>query len=257
MSKQYPSFVIEKKQDLTVLRDPRISLESILFALDQNGEIIKESNKWHTRQIGGWFVKTSQKAGVWGIIRWSFSRKSRYTMWKIPQILARQGVTCPRILAIIDRTKLGLIQQRTIISEYMPGMRDVENFAKHIMTTEKAATQLQTFFHGLAAALRALMNSDVYHSDLSGKNILTSDGNTFIFVDLEAAHISRYYFARRRLKNLVQIYDSFCDFVPDDYLRPFLTSLVPNVCGNPEEWFARIQLLQNQRRMAHLRKINW
>jgi hypothetical protein len=99
----------------------------------------------------------------------------------------------------------------------------------------------------LADAIRSLERAGAYHADLSGKNILTREGREFWIIDLDSLRISGLYSRRRRLKNHVQLYDSFCDVFSEEFMDEFIVSLLQEGIDRAD-WLARVKAGQRNRR---------
>ena len=101
--------------------------------------------------------------------------------------------------------------------------------------------------HHLALAVKELETVQAYHADLSGKNIYTADGKNFYFIDLEAVQFNVEYDAKKRMKNHVQLYDSFCDALSDLLLVPFLGALMHESL-DLRVWMPEVRKAQKERR---------
>ena len=79
-------------------------------------------------------------------------------------------------------------------------------------------------------------------------HILTRDGQTFFFVDLDSVALGRCFTDRPpRLRNHVQLYDSFRDRLDDRFLEPFLARMLPSTL-TLADWMKRVRRLQSKRR---------
>ncbi len=111
---------------------------------------------------------------------------------------------------------------------------------------------MEVFLNELARSVNRLEQSGAYHADLSGKNIFTKDGKVFYFIDLDDVLLGAPSSAESRLKNHIQLYDSFCDFVPESILRAFIAGMAAPATDF-DAWFRRVQEGQKIRRARHLR----
>ncbi|MHC4663296.1 MAG: lipopolysaccharide kinase InaA family protein, partial [Planctomycetota bacterium] len=119
-----------------------------------------------------------------------------------------RGIRTPKILACAMDADSG-----TLVTEYIEGAEALDVVAHRLFVTprvrnEKPDYRMQnSFIKTLAAAVRNLHETGVYHPDLKAKNILAKkcdSGWEFYFVDLADVRFSRPT-RRRIIKNLVQI----------------------------------------------------
>lgn len=255
---------VTRKDGLTFHLRGGTTPEGVLAALAVPGERLKESKKSLTRRVGDWVIKESLPQSGIGPLKHTF-RRSRYRQaWVAANFLANRGVLAPEPIALVERTFLGVILKNIFICEYLDGFVNVEEFVKHLISanttpipqSSKSPTPsyfqrvLQDFFAGLAAAVNRLTDTGAYHTDLSGKNIFTRFGKTFCFIDLDAVVVGKRYTDDLRMKNHVQLYDSFCDFVGDDFLVPFISSILPNG-HHVRDWFPNVREAQRARRARY------
>ena len=59
------------------------------------------------------------------------------------------------------------------------------------------------------------------------KNIFTRKGEKFYFIDLDSIVPVKRYSRGMHYTNHVQLYDSFCDYLGDDMLEPFMAQMLP------------------------------
>lgn len=236
----------ERHGALAVYLTPGVELPEVLAALDAPGEPLKESAKGSVRRFGDWVVKESGLGPLNTVKR--TARRARYReAWLVAHHLQAKGVSVPRPVAFVERRRAGIISGHAMISCYLDGHRDVERFAVGLCKRGAGHDTLTLYLERLAEALNALAAAEVYHADLSGKNIFTLDGARFSFIDLDAAMIGAEYTEERRLKNHVQLYDSFCDFLHDRFLVPFLQKLLPPEIDH-RLWLPRVRAAQEKRR---------
>ncbi len=86
------------------------------------------------------------------------------------------------------------------------------------------------------------------HTDLAGKNVLTRDGESFYFIDLDGIVLGEAFDEMRQLQLHVQLYDSFIDRCDDALLVPFLKAMLPQDYPQFETWIARVKAAQAVRR---------
>lgn len=197
---------------------PGADRDAALRALEGPFEVLKTSRKAQVRRAGAWVVK--EAPGPQGsTFRYVLSAYRARRAWRTALRLTEAGVPIPAPAAFAEWTYLGLPVRSALISAYLDGWVNVEDHSRAIPIAEAPAA-----LDRLAAAVERLIAAGVYHGDLSGKNIFT-DGRACAFIDFDACAPGAHWTAKRRMKMLVQLYDSFCDRWDDGILEPFLDRL--------------------------------
>lgn len=224
-----------------------LSVAEVREILAQPGEAIKRSRKSLVRRVGPWVIKESRR-GLVGLLKHTFLRRRYRRGWMAALHLNRHGVDVPAPAAFIETGMLGIITGNTLIAAYLDGQRNVEQFLLALVQRGGGKDTIALFLERLAAAVNRLSAAGAYHADLSGKNIFTQDGIRFYFIDLDGVVLDTEYTEERRMKNLVQLYDSFCDLLNDAMLVPFISRLL-----GPDHdlrlWMPRIRKAQQERRL--------
>jgi len=233
----------------TVYRRADVDTDALLQAVASEGTILKESHKSITRRVGPWVVKTGLPT-----VRRAFWRR-RYTQaWRASLHLARAGVGVARPRAFVEERRLGFIFRDHLITDYLDGYHSVEDHARRLVNQQASPESIADFLGRLADSIVALVAAGACHRDLSGKNIYTStDGDAFAFIDLDSVVLNSPCSRAMRLKNHVQLYDSFCDLWGPDVLDPFIRCLGFG-CRVDAAWLERVRLGQCQRRATHRAK---
>ncbi|HPO15647.1 MAG TPA: lipopolysaccharide kinase InaA family protein [Candidatus Hydrogenedentes bacterium] len=225
----------------------RLSLGELEDIVSAPGETLKCSSKAMVTRTGKWVVKQSRGHWLIEVIRHT-ARRSRYRRaWIAAHHLRRHDVLAPVPVAFIEFGVLGLLTGNLMVSEYLEDCANVELYLKNRVETGIEKDELGVFFERLAYAVNRFAASGACHEDLSGKNIFTQNGERFYFIDLDAVAVGRPITDAQRLANLIQLYDSFCDFVQDDLLEAFIGHMVPSE-GSLQEWFGRVREGQRIRR---------
>ena len=232
---------------------PPLEAETILQGLKQPGEVLKSSKKADVWRVGRCAIKESREPWPVGLIKHTFQSRRQRRAWLAAHYLQRQGVGVPAPWAYIEHGVLGLVWRHTMISEYLDGFRNVEQFLGALIQQGAGQDTLRPFLDALADAINALAACKVHHADLSGKNIFTSDGAHFRFIDLDAAELDAEYTEEKRLRNHVQLYDSFCDQLTDHMLVPFIERMLPEDI-DPRVWLPKVRKGQKTRRLRTEKK---
>lgn len=221
------------RQDVT-----EAQLEALLA---YDAEPIKESAKSRVRRIGHWVIKETR-----GSIRRRAARR-QHKAWMAAHYLRQHGIRVPEPLALIERTRLGVVTGSDHVFQYLDGCKNVEAYLSDCIHAEVQGDALATFLAGLATAVNAITAAGAYHSDLSGKNIFTRDGHRFYFIDLDAVELGVSCDDAMRLRNHVQLYDSFCDALSDKLLVPFIQAMLPKH-ADLRVWMPEVRRAQEKRR---------
>ena len=243
---------VTTRPGLTIYHRPEIEPERVLDALS-GGEILKESSKSLTRKVGDWLVKSSRFDYGRGPLKHTVFRSRYRRAWRAAWRLQDHGIQVPAPYAMVERHCLGAILGNTFISGYLDGFVTVEEYAGRLVAAKASPHDVRQFLADIADAINALCAAGAYHADLSGKNILTNDGKTFYFIDLDTVVLDRPCSDRLRMKTHIQLYDSFCDRWGIDHLGPFVQRMLPSTCDQ-EHWLDAVQAAQQARRARQIER---
>jgi hypothetical protein len=232
----------------TICARADIPVETILDALTRPGEVLKDSPKAAVRRVGRSVIKESRAGFPLGLIRHTFQRNRYRRAWLASFLLRSGGVRVPEPLAYIESGFLGLVSGNVMVSEYLAGYRNVEQYMAALTQHGAAKDTLDDFLAGLAEAVNRFCATGAVHTDLSGKNIFTLDGRSFCFIDLDAVTLNAPYTDEMRMRNHVQLYDSFCDLLSDTLLVPFLERML-TAEHDSRVWMPAVRKAQAERRL--------
>ena len=244
------TFVTERLGGLYVERRESVDRAWLLEALDAPGEELKRSSRSHTRRVGNTVIKQSAPGSWTEAVKLTMQPSVRRRAWNAARRLEAHGVGAPHPLAYVERSRWGMRLGNAIVLSYLSGCRGVEEHAWELLTQNASPETVHAFFAGLADAVNALARAGVFHQDLAGKNIYTASGERFYFIDMDAIILDAPYTRERRLKNHVQLYDSFCDWYDDTFLEPFIRRMCPEDWP-AAEWLRLIAREQQARRTRH------
>ncbi len=225
-------------------------LATVLPALRDSGRPLKESGKARVRRSGDWLVKESAGAAQARTLKHTFQRGRYRRAWQASLELRRRGVCVPEHIAYAEWGLAGVVTRNALITAYLARHRDVEATARSLIANGARQETFATFLRSLARAVNTLTEAGAYHADLSGKNIYTSDAESFCFIDLDAVQLDVPYDRDKRLKNHVQLYDSFCDMLSDRLLVPFIEAMLPDDI-DIRVWMPTVRKAQEERRHKH------
>lgn len=231
----------------SVYHTREISPEDALKVLGEAGEPLKQSRKASVKRVGKLVVKQSQGSLAAGLLRHTFRRGRYRRAWLAAHHLRAHGVDVPEPLAYLEKGFLGVVSGNALVSRYLDEFRNVERFMLALVQRGAGRDTLSIFLQDLADAVNQLTASGACHADLSGKNILTRDGSQFYFIDLDAVSLGIEYTDALRMKNHVQLYDSFCDLLNDAMLVPFIERMLTDR-HDPRIWMPRVRQGQHERR---------
>jgi len=213
--------------------------------LAHQGEVLKVSSKSKVRRLGQWAVKEMHH-GFFSRLIGRARHRSRHP-WMAMNFLSLKEVPVPTPLAYIEYGRLGMVRSSAQIFEYLCFCYDVETWLSLQIREGMEGESIAGFLNRLAQAVNTLSASGAWHADLSGKNIMTREGLEFYFVDLDAVQLEDSYDDEKRLKNHVQLYDSFCDALSDALLVPFIQAMLPDHI-DLRVWMPKVRKAQRERR---------
>jgi hypothetical protein len=225
-----------------------LSLDELIHGLERPGEYLKNSRKVQVRRVGEWLVKESRGPRALAPVKFTLRRNRYRRAWYAAWRLHAAGVGVPQPIAYIEKGFGPLISGNIMVSEFLEKQRDVETFLRALVQRGAGQDTLAFFFGQLSDAVNRLNAAGAYHADLSGKNIFTGDGKAFTFIDLDAIQLDTPYDDKKRLLNLVQLYDSFCDEISDVLLFPFIEKMLGDG-HDPRVWMPRVREGQEMRRL--------
>jgi len=221
---------------------PGVDEAAILEALSMPGEELKTSHKAAVRRVGPMVIKECT-----GTAQHAFRRSKFRRGWEVAWRMVERGLPVPDPLAYAEWGRLGVVRRSATVYRYLEGERNVEDFMRALVMRGAGPDTVSYFLKGLAEAVNDLTDAGIYHADLSGKNIFTKDGARFTAIDLDAALLDVPYDDKLRLKNHIQLYDSFCDLLNDSFLVPFI-ELMLTPAQDSRVWMPQVRRGQEARR---------
>lgn len=248
--------VIERQGDLRIRRDaavPTAVVEALAEGRDE-GRLIKRSPHFETRIVGGHVVKRSVRGGLIDRLKRSLLPSRARRPWDAAAHLAEHGAPVPAPIAFVERIAHGVVIETVYISRCVDGARTVEEHARALVAADSDEASIRAFLRCIDEAVVRLTAAGAYHADLSGKNLICSDGSAVWIVDLDAVRIGVRYTRSRRMRNHVQLYDSFCDLWPPSILDDLISPLTPAGIDSAR-WTAEVRRRQARRRAKHRARI--
>lgn len=232
---------------LMISRREELELDTLLEARELQGELLKHSRKSTVWRVDDLVLKSCGFDRGRGFLQHTFNRIETRRAWYAALRLEEAGVAVARPLAWIEIGWAGMCWGHTFVCAYLEGCENVERYGRALHEQGADAETVSAYLANLADAVNGLTDAGAFHADLSGKNIFTADGDTFYFIDLDSVEFPPDYDVAMRLKNHVQLYDSFCDWWGDEFLAPFLERMLPEDAVAPT-WRADVREAQAVRR---------
>ncbi|NLN94270.1 MAG: hypothetical protein GX130_13330 [Candidatus Hydrogenedens sp.] len=226
-----------------------VNAEQLQQMMGHEQEVLKETDKSKVSRLGHWIIKRRKTSGGRTALA-SLARRNMLRMpWYANHYLRQRGVPVPEPLAYVEFGYGGVVTSTASLFQYLNQCRDVEHYLFEFIRQGADVEAISSFLFNLARAFNTLEKSGAWHGDLSGKNIYTGDGKRFYFIDLEAVELKVPYTEERRMKNHVQLYDSFCDALTDTLLFPFIKEMTPESI-DLRVWMPEVRRIQEERRTA-------
>lgn len=223
------------------------SLEYVMGVLNAPRNTLKRSSKSWTCRVGEWVVKESSFQRGAAVLKHTVRRNHYRRAWEAACFLADRGIPTPEPLAYVEFGACGLIWKNALVVRFLEGFERTDHCIQRRVAEGVSDVDITAFFDGLAAAIEGLSANGVYHSDLTGKNILTRDGTSFHFIDLDGVYLSVPYTREKRIRNHVQLYDTFLEWLPDETLSRFITKLIP-ADADVAAWMQEVREIRRIRR---------
>ena len=230
-----------------IVAAPDADFAALRDAARGGGKTLKESKKGRVWRAGDWAVKERRSPAPAGVAAQTFRRAHYRRPWLVARHLRKHGVGTPEPDAYVEVGRLGVVTRSMVVTRYLEEHADIEHFLVALVRRGAGQDTIASFLRGVADAVNALCACGAVHHDLSGKNIFTRDGTDFVFIDLEGVTLGTPYDEDTRLKNHVQLYDSFCDHLNDVMLVPFVLRMLGDA-ADPRTWMPRVRKAQAERR---------
>lgn len=226
-----------------------VTTEQLQQMLGHEQEVLKETDKSKVSRLGHWIIKRRKASGGSTALASLARRDMLRTPWRANHYLRQKGVPVPEPLAYVEYGYGGVVTSTACLFQYLDQCKDVEHFLFDFIQQGADVAAIAAFLSKLAQTMNLLEKSSAWHGDLSGKNIYTGDGKRFYLIDLEAVELKVPYTEERRMKNHVQLYDSFCDALTDTLLFPFIKEMTPDSI-DLRIWMPEVRRVQEERRTA-------
>jgi tRNA A-37 threonylcarbamoyl transferase component Bud32 len=230
-----------------------LTAQEVLELIAKPGDTLKSSWKSDTRRVGKYVVKDTRGKGLVSIIKHTFQRARNRLGWTAALALEERNVPAPRAIAFVEARWFGIILGNVIVSEYLDGFHNMEEEARQMIEAGAGGEAVTGYLERLGDTVAGLETAGVCHNDLAGKNVLTRDGSSFVFIDLDGILLDQPYVEKHRFRNHVQLYDSLLDYFDSEHLLAMLRRLLPDGIDEAD-WMKRVVEAQRVRRERTLAK---
>lgn len=232
------SVSVERRKLLTLYLGERVTADSVLAVLNEPGEVLKSCNKRYVRKVGKWVIKSSRFNFGFCPLKLTIRRQRYRNGWLASLAMDRLGIPVPRTIAYVEYRFLGIIWANAFIHEYIEESIHTLFYSKSLKEAGDESA-IEMFFLRLTHALEALTNARVFHRDLKPANILTADGETFYFIDLDEAIVNQDFEPDHRLRNHVQLANGFKSVWDRIRVEQFLRMGIPEG-EDPDTWLQQV-----------------
>ncbi len=224
------NFVVEKIGKNKLYRRREFEADAVLELVNRHSEIhagkgpglVKATSKSALTRFpppGAWggniYVKQFKNAGMIRFLETVFSTHRGKRAWKAGHLLYWLGVPCAEPVALVEQNGLGTPRTSYLIMKEIPDAMRLNAFllreyfrVSGRLAPEETAAKRRLIRAG-ARALSRFHSKNIYHKDLSAKNILVSlgedGGPRFYCVDTDSVQFPLRLSLRRRIKNLAQL----------------------------------------------------
>jgi tRNA A-37 threonylcarbamoyl transferase component Bud32 len=222
------SFVIETVNGKRIYRRREFDTRVVLEAISRHKEIrasggtglIKQTSKSAVTSVvlenapEKLYVKEFSNGGLIRLVESLFLSHRGRRAWKANHRLRLLGALCAEPLALLEERRLGLPRTSYLVTKEIPNACRLNEFLVHNYfrvserLTREQTRQKRKFIRDGARAFREFHSRNIYHKDMSPKNLLvsTENGETrFYCVDSDSIQFPRRLSLRRKIKNLAQL----------------------------------------------------
>ena len=230
---------IERHRSATLYLCDGVNAQDVLKALNTPGEMLRRSKKRDVRRVGDWVVKSTRMNQGIGPLKVTVNRNRYRNAWISSLAMEKKKLPVPKTIAYVEHQRFGIIWRSTFIFEYMKDCMHALDY----VTTLKAQNDpiaIDEFLEHVAQALFLLEKADINHRDLKLCNLLTQDGKTFYFIDLDEAYINQPFKPEFRMRNHMQIANSLrTNGWEKGVINSFLQRTIP-VAEDQTAWFLKV-----------------
>jgi len=223
-------FVVERVGNKKLYRSRDYDVDDILGAVSRHKEVsgskgpelVKGTSKsvltsfaLSSEDGNTIYVKEFANRGMIKILETVFYVHRGRRAWKAGHRLRLLRIPTAQLIALVEENRFGLLHSSYLLMKEIPDAVRLNVFllrrffrASGRLTREEILEKRDLIRAG-AVALREFHRKNVYHKDLSTKNLLVSvDGQDdihFFCVDLDSIQFPPKIFLRRRIKNMAQL----------------------------------------------------
>ena len=144
-------------------------------------------------------IKHYKYVGVLYALIHAFTKSRAQHSWQASLKMAEVNVPTPLALACVEHRRYGVVTKSYYVYKYEEGTL----FREYAWSTPIETILAEPLLHQVYRVLRTLKIHKVSHGDLKTTNIIiTEHGPSLIDLDQVRCHTFKYFFAKRRLRDL-------------------------------------------------------
>jgi tRNA A-37 threonylcarbamoyl transferase component Bud32 len=176
--------------------------------------------------------------------------------WIAGNGFAVRGIPTPQPIALVERKFFGFTRDDILLTEYIDDSLSVNDYISKHFSNEYNPTESpllkegmgvkkkRLFIEELARLVRSFHDTGIYHSDLSGRNIIVREGQPghweMYIIDLDAVSLWKKLTLRRRLKDLARINNVCPDCITNTDRMRFFKAYFRGRSPRDHEYIERI-----------------
>ena len=204
--------------------------------LGSPSEPLQVTQKRSVCRHGDWVVKKSLFDGGVGPLKHTFKRARYRIGWNASVALANRGVNVAKPIGFFEQRFMGVIWTNCLVMEYLKGC---VNIKEYLSANKLNSDERTEFLTDLSASINHFIQSGAYSHDLKVQNLLTADGKTFHFIDLDEVVLDKPYPADVRMKNHIQILYGLHDQLSNVEKKYLIDSLGADGMGS-NDWISKV-----------------
>ena len=217
-------------------------------------------------------VKYNFRRGFFDMLKKTFLGTRSRKAWIAANALIVRGIPTPQPIALIEKKSFGFTRDNFLITEYIDDSLRVNDYVSKYFNSNlnpptpfnkggmgglRGIKRKKLFIEELARLVRLFHDTEIYHCDLCGVNILVKEGQQenweMFIIDLDSVSLWKRLTLRRRLENFSQINSSFSNVTNADRMR-FFKAYFRGLPPKAHEYLKEIDKHIEARRIRKLRQ---
>lgn len=274
------SFVVERRGNVKLYRRREFDSATIINVVNRHNEItVQEASELVKSKSNGaltvfplsdaidekFYVKEFANRGLIRLLETLFYVHRGRRAWKASHLLRILGVPCAEPVALAEARRCGLPHTSYLIMKEISHARRLSVFLLNRYfrvaecLTKNEILEKRNFVREGVNALREFHLKNIYHKDLSAKNLLVDPACNgklrFYCVDTDSIQFPRRLSLRRRIKNLAQLNGVPSCIKTTDRMRFYMQYFDLQTLTRKHKVFIRMISWLSRRRVEHSRRI--